>query len=94
MLFRSLLKGTCSAQAGADATGDMFIRYYGQESFRVGHSFEVSGSGGQYLYEFGVPIPIPEKSDIDVRVATRSNNGRFTAAFDMILIENDGDGLR
>jgi hypothetical protein len=89
-----LLKGTCSAQAGADATGDMFIRYYGQESFRVGHSFEVSGSGGQYLYEFGVPIPIPEKSDIDVRVVTRSNNGRFTSAFDMILIENDGDGLR
>ena len=89
-----LLKGTCSAQAGADATGDMFVRYFGQDSFRVGHSFEVSGSGGQYLYEFGVPIPIPEKSDIDVRVATRSNNGRFTAAFDMILVENDGDGLR
>ena len=89
-----LLKGTCSAQAGADATGDMFVRYYGQDSFRVGHSFEVSGGGGQYLYEFGVPIPIPEKSDIDVRVVTRTNNGRFTAAFDMILIENDGDGLR
>jgi hypothetical protein len=89
-----LLKGTCTAQSGADATGDMFIRYFGQTSFRVGHTFEVSGSGGQYLYEFGVPIPIPEKSDIDVRLSTRSNNGRFTAAFDMILIENDGDGLR
>jgi hypothetical protein len=89
-----LLKGTCTAQLGADATGDMFIRYFGQSSFRVGHTFEVNGGGGQYLYEFGVPIPIPEKSDIDVRVSTRSNNGRFTAAFDMILIENDGDGLR
>jgi hypothetical protein len=89
-----LTKGACSAQAGSDATGDMFIRYFGQESFRVGHSFEVSGAGGQYIYDFSVPIPIPEKSDIDVRITTRSNNGRFTAAFDMILIENDGDGLR
>jgi len=89
-----LMKGVCSAQAGADATGNMFIRYFGQQSFRIGHSFEISGAGGQYLYEFTVPIPIPEKSDIDVRVETRSNNGRFTAAFDMILIENDGDGLR
>lgn len=84
-----LYKGTCSAQAGADATGDMFIRYFGQDSFRVGHSFEVSGTGGQYMYEFAFPIPVPEKSDIDVRVITRSNNGRFTAAFDLLIIDNE-----
>ncbi len=83
-----LLKGTCTAQAGADGTGDMYIRYFGQSSFRVGHSFEVSGSGGQYLYEFATPIAIPAKSDIDVRIATRSNNGRYTAAFDLILIND------
>lgn len=82
-----LLQGTMSAQNGADATGNMFVRYFGQSSFRVGHSFEVSGGGGQYLYKFGVPIAIPEKSDIDIRITTRSNNGRFTAAFDMILIK-------
>ena len=84
-----LYKGTCSAQAGADGTGDMFVRYFGQTSFRTGHSFEVSGTGGQYLYEFSFPIPIPEKSDIDVRINTRSNNGRFTAAFEILLIDND-----
>ena len=84
-----LYKGTCSAQAGADATGDMFVRYFGQNSFRVGHSFEVSGTGGQYTYDFSFPIPIPAKSDIDVRVITRTNNGRFTAAFDLLLIDND-----
>lgn len=84
-----LYKGTCSAQTGADATGNMFVRYYGQDSFRVGHSFEVSGAGGQYTYEFSFPIPIPEKSDIDVRLMTRSNNGRFTAAFDLLIIDND-----
>lgn len=84
-----IYKGTCSAQAGADGTGDMFVRYSGQTSFRVGHSFEVSGTGGQYVYDFSFPIPIPEKSDIDVRIATRTNNGRFTAAFDILLIDND-----
>lgn len=80
-----LIKGTMTCQSGADATGDMFVRYSGQTSFRVGHSFEVSGTGGQYTYEFGVPIQIPAKSDIDVRVNVRSNNARITAAFDLIL---------
>lgn len=80
-----LIKGTMTCQSGADATGDMFVRYSGQSSFRVGHSFEVSGAGGQYIYEFGVPIQIPAKSDIDVRAKVRSNNARITAAFDLIL---------
>lgn len=83
-----LLHGACTAQAGADATGDMFVRYFGNQAFRVGHSFEVSGTGGQYDYKFDIPIPIPEKSDIDVHITTRTNNGRYTAAFDMILVKN------
>lgn len=83
-----LVQGTASIQSGADATGDMFIRYFSQTSFRVGHSFEVSGTGGQYEYTFSVPIPIPEKSDIDVRTSVRTNNARLTAAFDIILIDN------
>jgi len=84
-----LTKGVCTCQAGADATGDMFVRYFGQESFRVGHSFEVSGSGGKYEYEFTAPVRIPEKSDIDVRAKVRSNNARITAAFDIILDQDD-----
>jgi len=84
-----LLQGVCSCQSGADATGDMFIRYFGQASFRVGHSFEVSGNGGQYLYQFTVPIKIPQKSDIDIRASVRSNNARVTAAFDIILDKDD-----
>ena len=83
-----LLKGVCTCQSNADASGNMFIRYFGQDSFRVGHSFEVSGSGGQYLYDFGIPVKIPEKSDIDVRASVRSNNARVTAAFDIILDED------
>lgn len=83
-----LTQGTCTCQFGADATGFMFVRYGGENSFRVGHSFEVSGSGGQYFYPFDVPIPIPEKSDIDVEVTVRTNNARVTAAFDLILMQN------
>ena len=80
-----LLKGVATCQSGADATGDMFVRYFGESAFRVGHSFEVSGSGGEYMYDFGIPLRIPEKSDIDVRATVRSNNARVTAAFDMLL---------
>lgn len=82
-----LFKGVCSAQASADGTGNMFVRYFGQTAFRIGHSFEVAGSGGKYEYAFEFPIRIPEKSDIDIRVTTRTNNGRYTAAFDLLLLE-------
>jgi hypothetical protein len=85
-----LYQGVCSAQAGADATGFMMIRYntVGQ-AFRVGHTFEVSGSGGEYFYKFAFPQEIPEHSDIDIRLTTRSNNGRYTASFDLLLIRED-----
>jgi len=82
-----LMKGTMTCQAGADASGNMFVRYHGQDTFRIGHSFEVSGEGGQYMYEFAIPIQIPSMSDIDVRATVRSNNARITAAFDLILVD-------
>lgn len=83
-----LKQGVATCQSGADATGDMYVRYFGQQSFRIGHSFEVSGTGGQYDYVFSVPLRIPEKTDIDVRTTVRSNNARITAAFDIILVED------
>lgn len=83
-----IMQGTMSIKAGADATGSMFVRLFGQNVFRIGHSFEVSGAGGQYIYPFSIPIKITEKSDIDVRAAVRSNNARITAAFDIVLLDN------
>jgi len=83
-----VLKGTATCQAGADATGDMFVRYGGESSFRIAHPFEVSGGGGEYTYDFPIPMPIPEKSDIDVRADVRSNNARITAVFDILLERN------
>lgn len=81
-----LMNGVATCQDGADATGNMFVRYFGQSSFRIGHTFEVCGDGGPYEHSFGVPFKIPAKSDIDVRASVRSNNARITAAFDIILI--------
>ena len=85
-----LYKGTASIQANADATGFMYVRPNTVgTTFRVGHTFEVAGTGGQYTHEFPFPIPVTEKSDIDVRATVRSNNARMTAAFDILLVRND-----
>lgn len=81
--------GNIDIEAGADATGNMFVRFFGQDTFRIAHSFEVVGSGGAYVYEFAIPNPVTEKSDIDIRASVRSNNGRYTAAWDMVLIKNE-----
>jgi len=85
-----IIQGVMTVQAGADATGDFFVRYGGEAAFRIGHSFEVAGTGGEYFYRFAVPLGLPEKSDIDVRATVRSNNARVTAAFDMILVKEEG----
>lgn len=84
-----LMKGTSSIQSGADATVDMFVRQSGIGAFRIGHTLEVSGTGGQYLYDFTCPPRLPEKTDIDIRATMRSNNARVTAAFDMILLNKN-----
>jgi len=81
-----LRQGTATAQGGSEATGFMKVRFGDQTAFNVGHTFEVVGNGGQYFYEFPYYVKIPEKSDIDVIVTARSNNGRFTAAFDVLLL--------
>ena len=85
-----LYHGNCTAQSGADATGFMYVRYNTVgTTFRVGHTFEVSGDGGPYDYKFSFPQELAEKTDIDVRLTTRSKNGRFNAAFDILLIKNE-----
>jgi len=85
-----IMQGVMTCQAGADASGFMYVRYNTTgAAFRVAHTFEISG-GGPYIYPFTTPIEIPEKSDIDVRATVRSNNARITAAFDMVLFKFRG----
>jgi hypothetical protein len=83
------------AQSASDGTGNMFVRYWGTDvannAFRIGHTFEVTGAGSPYHYDFKVPIPLPANTDIELRITTRSNNGRYTSAFDMILLKTGLD---
>lgn len=81
---------TATAQDGKDATGWMYVREVnGVTSFRIKHTWEFYGDGGQYHYDFAFPLPVSEKSDIDMRVTTRDKNGRYTIAFDVLLVGND-----
>lgn len=83
-----LLHKTATGSSDTDASGLLMVRYFGTDSFRVGHAFELQLRGGQYDYTFTTPIPVPEKTDIDVRASMRSNNKRITAAFDILLVDN------
>jgi len=83
-----LTQGVMSVQAGADATGNFFVRYGGESAFRIAHTFEVASA--EYFYAFHAPFKLPEKSDIDIRADLRSNNARITAAFDAYLIQEVG----
>jgi len=82
-----LTRGDSSVQSGADATVNFYVRPNGG-SFRVQHSCEVVGTGGQYHYPFSPPFKLLEKSDLDVKASVRSNNARCTAVFDIILVKN------
>ena len=83
-----MCKQIASLEYGADATINTFVRYGGTGAFRISHTGEVSGSGMPYSYKFTVPLPFPEKTDIDIRAVVRTNNARVTSAFDIILIKN------
>jgi hypothetical protein len=82
-----LHQGVMTIETGGDATGFFEYRVPG-DRFVIGHTFEVASS--EYHYGFSCPLALPEKSDIDVRAAVRTNNSRVTAAYDMILIKNGG----
>lgn len=83
-----ITQGSCTCALNADATVDMYIHHFGN-GFINGHSLEVSGAGGQYLFKFTLPVKITEKSDIDVRAAVRTNKARITAAYDLIIMKNE-----
>lgn len=82
-----LTQGAMTIQNGADATGTFLYRIFG-DRFVIGHTFEVASS--EYFYAFTCPFALPEKTDIDVRAAVRTNNALVTAAYDLILIKNRG----
>lgn len=90
-----LYQSTMTVGSSGDASGFMYFKYYSDDStgnpFRIGHTFEVQGEGGQHTYNFTFPIPLPAKTDIDIRATTRTNNVRASAAFDILLVADDAE---
>ena len=80
---------TCTGSSDTDASGSVRKRVFNQDVFRIQHAFEIQLRGGQYDYIFGAPLVFDEKSDIEIRIVNRSNNKRITAAFDILLVDND-----
>ena len=82
-----IVTGDFSVQKGEDSQVRFFIRPFGQ-GFRIAHIGEVFE--GTYRYDFPVPVPMTEKTDLDVQAAlVKTNNTRVTTNFSMILVKND-----
>jgi len=76
--------------ASGTATGSfkLFVKEFPSTNFVVKHIAEVNGVGGPYQLEYPIPQSFPAKSDLDARMHTLSNNGRYTCTFDILLVDN------
>jgi len=83
-----LMRLDVTAQGTATGTFKLFARPGGVGSFQVKHTAEVNGVGGPYQLEYPIPQSFPEKTDMDARMLTLSNNGRYTCTFDILLVDN------
>ena len=83
-----LMRLDVTAQGTATGSFKLFVKEFPSPNFGVKHIAEVNGVGGPYQLEYPIPQSFPEKSDIDARMHTLSNNGRYTCTFDILLVEN------
>jgi hypothetical protein len=57
--------------------------------FSIKGQIEVLSTGSQFwIYEYGVPVAIPEKSDIIIRCDLTSDTLGVIGAFDIVLVDN------
>jgi len=90
-----VLKGAASASADKDMIIEFFGRTLDDEGnykpFRIQHIANIYQNN--YVYEFAIPLALPEKTDLDVRVVGYSPDAgaKVTAAFDIVLYEMDTD---
>ena len=55
--------------------------------FRIQHSGAVYG--GQYDYEFQVPLIVPEKTDIELRLTASTGGATLSANFNMVVVKEN-----
>lgn len=91
-----ILKGVATCSADKDMIVQFFGRFLEDDGvsytpFRIQHQANIYQNN--YTYEFAVPLALPEKTDLDVRVLGYSNDSgaHVSAAFDMVLYEVDTD---
>lgn len=83
-----LMRLDVTAQGTATGSFNLFARPGGVGSFQLKHVAEVNGVGGAYQLIYPIPQALTEKTDIDARMHTLSNNGRYTCTFDILLVDN------
>ena len=83
-----LMRLDVTAQETATGEFKLMVREGGTGSFAIRHVAEVTGVGGAYQLEYPIPQSFPEKTDIDARMHTFANNGRYTCTFDILLVDN------
>ena len=83
-----LMRLDVTAQGSATGSFKLYARPGGVGSFQLKHAAEVNGVGGPYQLEYPIPQSFPEKTDIDARMLTGSNNGTYTCTFDILLVDN------
>lgn len=81
-----LLKYDFSGSANAAIASRLLFCEYGGV-FRIQHSGAVYG--GHYVYEFQVPLPIPEKADIDLRLTASTGAAVLSANFDLLIVKEN-----
>lgn len=77
--------GKASVGEGKTAEGKYFVRPY-NGVFNLAHDFLMFQSS--YDYPFGLPVPINEKSDLDLRAISTAAGTTISGAFDVILVRN------
>lgn len=83
-----LMRLDVTAQETATGEFKLMVRESNTGSFAIRHVAEVNGTGGPYQLEYPIPQSFPEKTDIDARMHTFANNGRYTCTFDILLVDN------
>ena len=86
-----MMAGDFSVQKNKDAQVLMMQRPFNTNNFRIAHMAEVYERA--YRYDFPIPLPLPEKTDFEVRVDNvETNNTRVTSNFTMVLVKNTIQG--
>ena len=77
--------GKASVGEGKTAEGKFFTRPF-NGVFNLSHDFMLFQNS--YDYPFGLPVPVNEKTDLDLQAISTSAGTTMSGAFDIILVRN------